>query len=379
MMSRSPKLNDAVLAEAGDWYALTLSDEITSADLQALEEWIAIDPSHQRAFEMTARTAMEFQQGALLGQFASLGAAAAESADVAEAGSPAAPNVVQLPSKDKIGSPELVANDQESDGTERSGWRSMLARPVVRWGVPSALAASLVFAVGIGSLDRAPGGKPAETAIAQTRVIILADGSKVTLGPASRIATSVNADERRVTLLSGEAFFEIAHDRGRPFWVDAGDARIQVVGTKFDVNRASGRVQVSVLDGVVKVHEPASMFAKTPVQILRASQRIEIQDSAPSLFSAPAAAPVVSDPVPAGDWRNGTRTYMDARLGDVVDDLNRYYGPGITLSDPGLADLRVAMELRPSDAEAFFDSLPLVAPVRVEKDRQGKVTVESVR
>lgn len=370
-MASARDLDDALLVQAADWYALTLGDEISSADLEALDRWLEADPRHERAFALTARTASQLEQGALLGQLASL----KDGASLASHG--AASTIAQTGSGESRRAGMTPANDEGGDPRAHR-WRALIAGPALRWAVPTALAASLALAVGFGSFSAAPTGQPVATAIAQTRVLTLADGSRVTLGPASRIATSVNERERRVTLLAGEAFFEVTHD-GRPFWVNAGDARIQVVGTKFDVNRASGRVQVSVLDGVVKVHEPSPIFAKAPIQTLRASQRIEIRDSTDAVFSAAAAAPVMADPVPAGEWRSGRRTYLDARLGDVVDDLNRYYGPGISLSDPALADVRIAMELRATDVDAFFDSLPLVAPVRVDRDRAGKVTLESTR
>ena len=75
----------------------------------------------------------------------------------------------------------------------------------------------------------------------------------------------------------------------------------------------------------------------------------------------------------------GAMAYIDARLGDVVADLNRYYAPGVTLADPALGEVRIAMELRPGDTDAFFGALPLVAPVRVAKDKDGAVRVERDR
>lgn len=373
-MTRSADLEPAFIEEASNWYALSLSDSVTDAELAALDTWLAADPRHERAFDRIAHAARQVQS---LAGLASLVPLATEADSVSEALSgPSEASVATVvpigAHGDAVPAGPIAANDE--DGARRSRF----GRPLLRWGVTGALAASLMLAVGFGTFGGGPAGQPVSTAIAQTRVLTLADGSRVTLGPSSRIATRIDAKGRRVTLLSGEAFFEVAHDTSRPFWVEAGDARIQVVGTKFDVNRTGGRVQVSVLEGVVRVHEPAPLLGTSAVRVLKASQTVETADNA-GLFSAPPSVPIAVDPVPAGDWRNGRLTYIDARLGDVVDDLNRYYAPGVKLADPALADVRIAMGLRPSEIDAFVEGLPLIAPVRATKNAAGAVVIEKSR
>jgi len=351
-MASAVDLDDAVLTQASEWYALTLADDIGDADLEAFEAWLVADPRHARAFDLTARTALQLSEGALFAQLKAL--------DAAEDPASAAPS---------------AANDAHDPLAHLAPPRRAPRRALI-WGGATALAASLALAIGLGMFTVAPAGPPVVTAIAETRVLQLADGSRVTLGPASRIATRIDADTRNVTLLAGEAFFEVAHDRSRPFHVEAGDARIEVVGTKFDVSRSGGRVHVSVLEGVVKVREAAPLFATASVQTLTAGKGIETAEAPASLFSAAPPAPIAAEHVPAGEWRSGRRTYIDARLGDVVADLNRYYAPGVTLADPSLGDVRIAMELRPGDTDAFFGALPLVAPVRIAKAGGGAVRVE---
>ena len=73
------------------------------------------------------------------------------------------------------------------------------------------------------------------TATGESRTVTLADGSQVNLSGGSAIGVDITSEERRVRLLSGEAFFDVAHDAARPFTVEAGEARIVVLGTAFDV------------------------------------------------------------------------------------------------------------------------------------------------
>lgn len=367
-MAQSATPGLSLIEEASGWYALSLSDEVTDAELAALDEWLGADARHADAFDRVALTARQVQA---MSGLAHLVAAEAVAREAPAVGGPAAPTGGN--SLLGEGAPAQAANDDARD--ELGARRAWHRRPVVRWGLASGLAASIALVVGLSTIGGAPSGIPVGTAVAQTRVLTLADGSRITLGPSTRIATYMGEDARRITLVSGEAFFEVAHDRTRPFWVEAGDSRIQVVGTKFDVSRSSGRVEVSVLEGVVKIHEPAAILGRSKVRTLTATQRVETVDAG-SLFTAPPSLPITVDPVPAGDWRNGRLTYIDRRLGDVVDDLNRYYPPGVRLADPGLADLRVAIGLRPSEMDALVEGLPLIAPVRVEKNAAGRVTIE---
>src|SRR4029077_10931085 len=73
------------------------------------------------------------------------------------------------------------------------------------------------------------------TQIGQRSSINLADGSIVVLNTASRIQVSFDARIRRVQLLSGQAWFEVAKNQVRPFIVEAGDRIVTAHGTAFDV------------------------------------------------------------------------------------------------------------------------------------------------
>ena len=87
-----------------------------------------------------------------------------------------------------------------------------------------------------------------DTVLAKT----LADNSTITLNKNSRLTTIFNAKERRVKLV-GEAFFEVAHDTVKPFFIDVQNLEIRVVGTAFNVDERTelGKIIVSVTEGRV--------------------------------------------------------------------------------------------------------------------------------
>lgn len=73
------------------------------------------------------------------------------------------------------------------------------------------------------------------TAVGERSTITLGDGSQVSLNTDSRLRVSFTADRRQVTLLAGQALFEVAPDSVRPFEVAAAGHRVVALGTAFDV------------------------------------------------------------------------------------------------------------------------------------------------
>jgi transmembrane sensor len=335
-MSRSMNHED-LAAEASYWVAVSRSDAMTADERAAMEAWLQSDARHTEAFAQIERIA--------------LSAASLKS---------------------------LAALEPRSSKERRRPWKpqpwgalNRSRRPLI---AAAAIAASGAVAVLFTPQLMMRPDMDVTTSVAQTRVITLADRTRVTLGPKSHVKVHFSSDERSVELASGEAFFEVTHDVGRPFIVKAGDIHVRVLGTKFDVNHNPERVGVNVLEGVVQVRETAPLFSPPSVHIVRAGQRVETQAQAALLGHSPATSIVASE-VPAGEWRGGRLVYANSRLGDVVADLNRYYGPGIRLDDSALADARIATTFMPNEIATFFANLPIILPVTVSRTETGEVTI----
>lgn len=105
-----------------------------------------------------------------------------------------------------------------------------------------------------------------ENATADNKRVILPDGSIVQMSPQSEIRyTSHNNGPARELFLEGEAYFDVAHNASRPFYVYAGNVVTKVLGTSFIV-RARGedkRVTVSVKTGKVSVYSRKASHKKT--------------------------------------------------------------------------------------------------------------------
>ncbi|HEY0185065.1 MAG TPA: FecR domain-containing protein [Rhodopila sp.] len=166
------------------------------------------------------------------------------------------------------------------------------------------------------------------TSSGEVRTIGLADGSSVTLAPDSAIKVAYTGTERRVMLLSGEAFFTVRHDPARPFRVAAGGIETTDIGTTFDVRRGNGGVAIAVQDGSVEVDDRA---AEPPVsEILRGGQRVRVTWSGEVVRSGEPPGQVAA-------WRQYQLIAQDQPMGEVIDQLRPYFRGRIILTNGTLA------------------------------------------
>jgi len=238
-----------------------------------------------------------------------------------------------------------------------------------------ATALVLVLGVGIGVValrDGAPAPAGYRTGIAEVRTVTLQDGSRVTLAGDSQIETHFSAARRDVSLLKGQAYFAVAKNPQRPFYVATDNASVRVVGTHFDVHRAPGGVEVSVEEGIVDVtHKSGGAQLKPstePKVRLLAGQRVRMTPAGSS-----GVLPVNADAV--ASWRSGKLVYRDARLAEVVADANRYRRGKIVLGAPQLADLRVTTSFSVDQIDTVVSMLEQSLPVKVYRESGERVVI----
>jgi transmembrane sensor len=172
----------------------------------------------------------------------------------------------------------------------------------------------------------------AVTATAENTIMQLADGSTITLGGASAFRADVGGSSgRRATLLRGEAHFQIAPDRQRPFVIDAGPVQVTVVGTAFDVTLDAQSVSVAVASGVVDVRSGEMATAR-----LTAGERVAIAHGTGQATLARIA------PEDVGAWRLQRLVLHDLPLPEAIARLSRYYRGEIVVLADGLQRQRIS-------------------------------------
>lgn len=247
------------------------------------------------------------------------------------------------------------------------GWRRRPAR--IMGGV--ALAAGLMALAWLGV---PPGGTVYNTAIAEIRQLSLEDGSTIALGARSRLRVAYSEERRVVHMQPGEAFFSITPDPDRPFVIRAGETRISVVGTKFNVKYDGENVRVAVTEGKVAVAPPTPLltFEAAPVIPLEAGKEAFIAPEA----ARPAIKPITSTPMET--WLSGWLAYEDVSLKEIITDVNRYLPGEVVIASDRLAQERLTASFRTDQAGAFLESLSQIIPVRLEGEIGRKVVLTEV-
>ncbi len=327
MSQRRDQQDGSVESEAVAWLLRVDAPDAVEADWLALEAWLAAAPRHRAAFDRAERVAAELSlaAGDLL---------------LALDARPVAPAARRI--------------KQRHAPAMRRFWR-----PVA--GLAAAAAAAVLFIA-----IRPPAPVPAEvyqTVKGQSRLLNLADGSRIHLNSGSRMMVRLEKGVRHVELAEGEAAFDVAHDPDRPFLIAAGERTIRVVGTEFDVLRHEGHLRVTVRRGVVSVQSPDGAPQVEPI-LLRAGDQLD--------HRAGERAWVLQkvDPEVAFAWRRGDLVYRDQPLGEVVSDLNRYFTTPVAVT-AAAADLRFSGVLKIDTEEAVVRRLQAFLPIAADRTGEG--------
>ncbi|WP_197524497.1 FecR family protein [Novosphingobium resinovorum] len=192
-----------------------------------------------------------------------------------------------------------------------------------------ALAASVALALAISPSLLLRLSADYATGTGQLRDVQLPDGTRVTLGARSAIDVDLTGNERRVRLVAGEAWFDVARDPAHPFVVASGRTETRVLGTAFEVRSSREQTQVGVARGHVRVSASGNSEDLLP------GDRVLVDN---------ASGAMREDKVPVASlagWRDGYLFAENATVGEVVEEMRRYDKGWIVLADKALAARRI--------------------------------------
>jgi transmembrane sensor len=205
-----------------------------------------------------------------------------------------------------------------------------------------------------------------ETGIGEQRSILLGDGSVVTLNTSSVMRVQLSKQSRRIELLAGEALFQVAHDKVRPFDVIAGNTVVRAVGTQFDVDRKDGATVVTVVEGRVSVANEAEAGApRTSADErsipLDAGERVTVTQHSRS-------KPITANLGVAIAWTQRRLVFDRQSLAQVAVEFNRYNRRSIQIADGALRDEEVTGNFQANDPDSFVDFLAKIPGVVIQRE-----------
>jgi transmembrane sensor len=331
---------DDILSVAADWHTRIEDDEPTPATRVEFDAWLAASPRHREAY------------GAIERMWSNMGAARAD------------PRVLEL-RREALSAPDRPRRKQRFAAAAAA----VLVCLAAVWGWTQLSGRTGEGAI-TASSTRMEGGT-FRTSVGERSTVTLSDGSSVVLNTSTQVNISFSPQTRHVRLLSGQAWFQVAHNPSRPFIVEAGDQRVVALGTAFDVRVEDhqGTVQVTLLEGRVSVEPIRSVFASL------LESRPPIAELAPGeALTASAKEPPHkqrADISKVSGWRRGQVVFNNDRLDAAIAELNRYTTSRIELADPALASLKVSGVFYAGRSDSFLETVTGYYPIRIV-ERSGE-------
>jgi transmembrane sensor len=320
--SKARAEREAIADEAAHW-VVRLNGELGPGERERAEAWIDADPRHAVAF-VAAEATWEVSPHARL--------------------------------RDTL-APALAPPPRVAVRTPVMSRRSL--------GI-SLLAASTVGAVGLGRVFLADGDRH-ETRRGQQSVTRLLDGSSIALNTDTRLDVSVDSSKRLVRFIEGEALFTVARDEARPFIVDLGNARVEVLGTAFNIRKRTDVVELTVTHGLVSV-------------IAANGQSTRVGAGKTTLIRPDVVATTDLDETLLRQrvaWQGGYIELNDETLDQAVAEFNRYRDQPILIGDPRIASLAIAGRFGVHDSDAFVSALHASFAITAERTPDGVVVLRS--
>ncbi len=254
----------------------------------------------------------------------------------------------------------------------------------------TAAVASLALLVVAGATWFRPSSRPPASALATGATLtqptrqLLADGSQIELNGDAQVRVEFSPAVRRVTVVRGEAHFEVAHDTVRPFVVIAGEISVRAVGTAFSVRLAPRDVNVLVTDGRVAVDRATVDPVAAPLQPLAFVAKGAAVAVAPTDLIPNAPAPVVVEVsglelAERLAWRVPRLEFNDTPLHEAVALFNRHGNVRLRLASPALGDLRVSGIVRADNAPALLQLLRADYGIEAQRLSDGEFVLSRPR
>jgi len=263
------------------------------------------------------------------------------------------------------------------------------------WQATTSLGAALTLSVAVATglllvnQDGVSGNGIYETRIGEQNTITLVDGSVIQLNTDSHIQVNYEDNQRNIVLMAGEAHFDVAKDRSRPFVVKAGDGMVRAVGTAFTVRINPEALKVIVTEGKVALVAVTKVLPETTE--LEVTQIAQIQTTQPdrgylvqgqSVEFKPQADTGLGNQIQQLKkddlaqqlaWRKGLLLFAGQPLSEVIDEVNRYTKLDIQIIDTEIANISIGGQFKVGETEAMLKVLETSFGISVSRPSQTTV------
>lgn len=276
--------------------------------------------------------------------------------------------------------PELPDNANDYEPDVDSGWQRLHIKarmrteteeqvvpfvvPVQKRRFPWAVAASVVILLSMGiwfsTQNMGPEWVEVQTALNETKLIELPDGSRVSLNENSIFSYPENFQEdSREVRLAGEAFFEVQKAEGKRFTVFAQNTKTEVIGTAFYLQAyPQEEVRIQVTAGKVAF---AGTEAQEAVFLTPGQEAITVKGSVVPVKQE------ITDPNFQA-WQSKKLVFNDTRLDRLVERLEQYYDSPISIRGAGLNNCRFTVSFENQELTEVLEIISMTGNLTIEKN-----------
>jgi len=238
-------------------------------------------------------------------------------------------------------------------------------KPAARFGWLRIAASILVICISTYFIyDRFFGVSTVSNDTAAALMQTLPDGSAVTLNSHSRLTYPNHfRGDQRLVQLSGEGFFNITHDKTKPFIIKIKTVTVSVVGTSFNVKNVNNKTEVIVATGIVKVNVNGTQALLHPGEKVTAVEKaagMVVQRNQGSLYNYYITRSLVCD---------GTPLY------ELIDKMNQVYGTHIKIEGSQVRNLPITATFKGQTPDQILNIVAETFKIKVER-RQNQVTLK---
>lgn len=337
----APYRKIAAARQASVWAVRIANDDMSQRELDAFVAWLSADPIHSEKYTETVRvlsSPLPFSRS-----------------EIEEL----------IDGQDKKTLPKAAENQPN---WLYAFFRDTRLKPSICFGT---LAVAIALVLGATNLTFINDHNHV-TSIGERAVIELPEGSVIHLNTQSQASVEFTDGVRFVSLLSGEAFFDVATDKDRPFVVQTANATVRALGTRFNVRSGPSGSDIAVLEGAVEVKgevesdDSAKVFKQTVEKGQLLSYNVE---RGVTEFGTQNVDVLTA-------WINGRVEFSNVSLAEAVAEINRYQTKPITIRDPEIRALNISGSFDIDTTSGFIAALSRMDYIEVVEKKQEIILVK---
>ena len=337
--------------QAAVWQARLGADDVAAREQADFQAWLSADTDNRRAWDSIQ---------ALTDDINILSGLARESGEVLS-------STMQRAVADCKAEVASVAGKVKA-----LAWRSRRRKALQRGA--GAIAASLLLAVLVHlvgwPLPWQAGGDAVPrytTAVGEQRTVMLADGSLLTLNTDTSLSVAISDSGRRIHMVEGEAYFDVAADSQRPFVVTLKNSFVRVTGTAFNIRQRGRQAIITVMEGKVQVGSDVRVGDSSALHYLERGEQAffdgdkftyhKLEDNALNNVML---------------WREGKLSFDNQTVDKIVEEIQYYSKEKIVIGNAEIGNLTAGGIFYTDELTSFIDAMENGLPVRAVR-RNGVI------